>query len=899
MRNTRLQEEITAKLIADYRFVERGDWLRRGKCPQCKYSELYTNKENPWTLKCGRQNKCGTELHIKDLYPDLFEKFNDRYPPTREKPNATADAYMEYSRGLDPERMKGWYKQEAYQNPRGIGAQGTATVRFFIDRENDIYMERFVEPIKVREEDKTTTVRKQNFHGKYKGQWWIPPGMTIEDGDEIWIVEACICAASLYLAGQKTVASLSCYNYPTKSLEEHKDKDVKWVWGLDNDKAGRTYTTRWVERMREDDFEQVFAAFIPQPKRKKKDYNDAYKAGDLTSDEGLNVARLKTYKYQGALHLAERAFDKALLIWNHTGRTSFDFEFNNRLYYFDLDYEKYSKRLTELEKEDGEGVGLTREEVIERAAEQSGGLNELANCYLDFLYFQVNKQTDESWYYTRIRFPHGAKDVKNTFTGSQLSAPTEFKKRLLSIAAGSMFTGSKRHLDNFLKRQLFAIKTVETVDFIGYSKEHSAYVFNDFAVKDGSVEQLNDEDFFEINKLSIKSLNQSVHLHVGDDQDYKDDWPKLIWECFGPRGMLAVAFWFGSLFAEQIRASQKSYPFLEVVGEPGAGKSTLIEFLWKLVGRQDYEGFDPSKSTLAARSRNFSQVSNLPVVLIEADRDEDTAKAKKYDWDELKTAYNGRASRARGVKTGGNETYEPPFRGSIIISQNADVNASEAILQRIVHLKFDRSRHSTSSKLAAERLESMPTTAVSAFLRMACRTEKKTLDIINKRSKFHADEIMRLAGMKNVRIAKNHGQVLAAGEAMAELIGLTEDQLKEMRDEAQRMALDRQEAISADHPIVREFWDTFDYLNTADGEDRPILNHASNDQEIAINLNQFVQVATARRQQIPALVDLKRHLKTSRLHKFKGIKTVKSKLGRQMNKAEGWTTKCWVFEKGD
>src|SRR5690606_33234996 len=99
------------------------------------------------------------------------------------------------------------------------------------------------------------------------------------------------------------------------------------------------------------------------------------------------------------------------------------------------------------------------------------------------------------------------------------------------------------------------------------------------------------------------------------------------------------AFWLGSLFAEQIRANQKSFPFLEIVGEAGAGKSTLIEFLWKLCGRRDYEGFDPSKATLAARARNFSQVSNLPVVLIESDRDQDQgAKQKQFDWDELKTA---------------------------------------------------------------------------------------------------------------------------------------------------------------------------------------------------------------------------------------------------------------------
>jgi len=105
----------------------------------------------------------------------------------------------------------------------------------------------------------------------------------------------------------------------------------------------------------------------------------------------------------------------------------------------------------------------------------------------------------------------------------------------------------------------------------------------------------------------------------------------LLWQCFGAKGMAALTFWFGSLFAEQIREMDESYPFLEIVGEAGSGKSTLIEFLWKLLGRSDYEGFDPSKSTHAARTRNLAQVSNLPVVLIESDREnQGTHKQKGF-----------------------------------------------------------------------------------------------------------------------------------------------------------------------------------------------------------------------------------------------------------------------------
>ncbi|MBL4766409.1 MAG: toprim domain-containing protein [Rhodobacteraceae bacterium] len=890
MKDAHLNETILARLKPDYGFKDRGDWLQEGKCPACGKRELFTRTTSPWVLRCGRQNKCGAEFGIRELYPDLFEDFNKRYRPSADRPNATADAYMELARGLDPARMVGWYRQEKFWHPHAVGDKGSATVRFDIDRENDIYMERLVEPVDIKAADGTVSQRKAHFNGSYRGLWWIPPGMEIEDGDEVWLVEGCIDAASLYLNGVKAVATLTCTNYPSKPLMEYQLRPIKWVWALDNDKAGRRYNRKHARTMRDAGFGDVYCALIPQKGRTKTDYNDAHKAGRLTP---RNIAE---YKYQGALLLAANALDKALLIWNQKNINGFDFEYDKRLYWFELDIEKYAKAVEAL-KETDEGHAMDQDEIKAKAAQQSGSLVEMANCYPEFLYFQVNELTDESWYYSRIHFPHGARPVKNTFTGAQLSAPTEFKKRMLSVAAGSIFTGSRTQLDRFLKKQLFGIKTVDTIDFIGYSKEHGAYVFNDIAVADGAVTRLNDEDFFEVGKTSIKSLNQSVHLHIGQAGDYSDEWVQLVWECFGAKGMIAVAFWFGSLFAEQIRGIQKSYPFLEVVGEPGAGKSTLIEFLWKLVGRQDYEGFDPSKSTLAARSRNFAQVSNLPVVLIEADRDEDTAKARRFDWDELKTAYNGRASRARGVKTSGNETYEPPFRGAIVISQNADVNASEAILQRIIHLNFDKSAHTPGTKDAAEKLESMPLASVSHFLERACRAEKAVMETVKSRTRKYEQQLMKLDGLKSVRIAKNHGQLLALVDALGELVSLTDMQMEEIYQTVCDLALERQDTIIADHPIVREFWETYDFLNGG-GEGSQVLNHSRNDREIAINLNHFVRIATYQKQQIPLLTDLKRHLKTSKSRKFKDIKTVKTALQDQYGFQDGRTVKCWVFEHG-
>jgi hypothetical protein len=425
-------------------------------------------------------------------------------------------------------------------------------------------------------------------------------------------------------------------------------------------------------------------------------------------------------------------------------------------------------------------------------------------------------------------------------------------------------------------------------------------VFNDVAVKAGKTVSLNDEDFFDIGRLAVKSLNRSVDLSLNTDlKEFTTAWLGLLWQCYHYKGIAALAFWLGTLFAEQIRARHKSYPFIELVGEPGAGKSTLIEFLWRLFGRCDYEGFDPAKSTIAARSRNFAQVANLPVVLIEGDRtEEDRVKQKGFDWDELKPLFNGRGVYSRGVKNSGNETHEPPFRGALVISQNASVAASDAIMQRICHIGFDLASHTHETKLAADALGQIGVDKLSGFLLKAAMAEKAILATFEERLPQHEQRLLKVPGVRNLRIAKNHAMLAALVDALVHVVPLGDSQREQTHAFIEDMTAERQEAINADHQVVQEFWDIYDFLN---GDQT--LDHARKDEEIAINLNEFVLKAEDRRQQVPDLRELKKLLKTSRTRKFIGLKPVNSALNEDFNRrkandapAKPATVKCWVFK---
>lgn len=922
-----LLHEIGQRLLSDYEMkpTTDGKHLRKGRCPGCAQKSLWTYAATPWVLKCERLNNCGYEAHAKELYSDLFESWSDRTrvieevkPVEQRNPNAAADAYLSQARGFDLAVIKGLYTQEHYFDQRADRGRGAASaaVRFAVA---ETWWERLIDrPARFGK-------KKANFKlgGIYGGHWWAMPGLSFaahhpdkpdapKPPEELWLVEGIFDAIALAHHGIAAVALMSCNNYPAKELEairaqiQREGKQVaepKLIIALDGDKAGRDYTFRHIKRAKEEGW-KCTAAQIPQRRSASKlDWNDLHSRGRLEEKD------LEEYLHLGALLIAESAMEKALLIYNRTNRTEFDLDHSNRLYWFKLDLTAYSKAKDELEEqqEEGKGAYMSEKDIRAKALEQAGVLQPIANCLPKALYYQRNEVTQEAWYYFSIALPHDSTPVKGTFTAGHLTAASEFKKQMLNLAPGAIYSGSSAQLERMMLRQLDNIKVVQTVDFVGYSKAHKTYLLGNYAVSGGQVLEANEEDYFEIGKLSIKSLQRSIQLHINTDRDSQDkSWPQHLWNAFGPSGYVALAYWFSSLFAEQVREEQMSFPFLEIVGEPGSGKTTLIQFLWKLFGR-DYEGFDPSKSTSAGRMRTFTQVSNLPIVLIESDRETksgSSAHVKSFDWDELKDAYNGRNVRTTGVRTGGNETYDPPFRASIVISQNNPVQASQAIMERICHMTFTTKGHTKDSFESAKKLETYEIEQLSGFLMACLRLEDQVMETFKAETEKATSWLLEQDGIYKPRIAKNHAQLLVAVMAMSKLMRLSDEQFLAVRAQIVSMAQERQRSISADHPLVQEFWEAFDYLDgiPQTGTHGPIgcprLNHSRDPKVLAVNLNEFVEMASLHRQQVPPMAELKKVLRTSKTRRFvDSSRAVNSAIKTRTPADEhGKTVRCWVFE---
>ncbi len=587
-------------------------------------------------------------------------------------------------------------------------------------------------------------------------------------------------------------------------------------------------------------------------------------------------------RYRGNLLLAKSPYNVASIMYKRKKLNAFHLIYKNKTYWFEINMSNFQEPNLTNPNESNDENEIDIDELIKEA----GTLQEIANCTFTPLYFQRDKYTDDAHYFMRIQRSHSI-DILNTFTGNQLGSATDFKKRLLSICPGALYSGSGKQLDCIIKANFIGLPTVEKIDYTGYVPEIDAWIYRDFAVSHNKIIKSNKEQFISLDGgHSIKTVCD-IHIHLNQDKPNLTWLPHLI-SAFGEKGLVALTFFTGSLFVNQIRKIQKSYPFLEITGDAGTGKTTLIEFLWRLHGRVDYEGFDPSKASAIGKYRGFNKVSGFPVVLIESDHN--SGHNKKFDFEDLKDLFNGRAVYTRAVRTSGLETYDPPFRGSIIIAQNARLNASEAIMSRTIPLYFLSEDIRIENKPHIDALNLFDINTLSTYLTYILRNNKQILTDYENNWKEQEKYLLNNPKITMGRIIQNGAQMMTMFKVLTKYLPLNDEWINKTLHFIEDISVIRQQSLNSDDPKISEFWELAEYLNALDKDLH--INHSIDKQLIAINLPHFESCAQKIGVTLLPRMELCDLLQRGKNYKFITRKVVRSKI---LNKP----IKCLIFKKGE
>lgn len=828
------RDEIIRRFVAETGAQPQasGERYKKGVCPSCGKKSLWIFGDNPWKIQCDKLNSCGYEISAREMYPDVFENFSKRYATEMETDSrAIAKAYLREARDFNTAIVNN-FTQESYTDFSTKAT--TPTVRFAMP--GDGYWERFIENLESFEQ-------KARFKPgySYKGLAWQVPNLEPSKIKQLWVVEGIFDAISLLHHGIYAISAMSANNFPEHTLKQiyQANHRIELVIALDSDVVGRKSCLKFYEKAREMGFGKVKVAITGS----EDDWNDKH------LKEAFKPEDIEKYFYNGALLTAKTPVEKAQLMYERNNFNQFYLEFGNKTFWIKVDAEKLNQDNEVNETDDVKEVASFKSACT---------VTQIANCTIDFLYAQQEIGTNDKYYFLNVRTDKNQN--KDAFNPKHLSSASEFKSRIVNTVTGATFTGKTEHLDKIYETKAGSLRDVNTVDFFGYANEVGAYIFKKFAVKNGQVFKINAEEYFELPKQTyIKSTFDMEKFEPS--MEYQNTWTDDYFDVYGVKGVAVLAYWLGALFAEQIRDQFGSYPFLELTGDANAGKSSLLRFLWKILGRADYEGQNPNNGSKVGYLRTLAQVGNLPTVMIECEG---------FNLEDLKTLFDGGYLRTTGQKNMGNKTHMPKFRSALVLSQNerAITEGSRdnqlALLQRLIYVHFDTTRHTPARRKKAQRLETMDMKECSGFLLEALKHENQIMQKLNEVFEGYQDQIMSIPDMNVTRIGLTHGLMLSLLDALAMIIDIPEMLINNTREYICKIASERQTELKQDHPSLEQFWDAFDYLESQGYQ----VNHSRNKDYIAINLNQFYALCADLKQPIDDMKTIKKLLATAIRYKY-------------------------------
>jgi len=871
--------EVVAALEHDHEldFKDIGStYFQKGVCPGCSERTLYIARKQPYQLKCNRLNQCQFEEKTRERYSHLFENLSERFPRTETNPNATADAYLQRNRGFDISKMTGWYEQSRRKMKDN---QWADTVRFPLC---DGYWERIIDATMVTANggDKAGIKYKMS----YKGGAWVPPGMSIEQGDTVYVVEGIFHAIALFLAGYKAVASISANNFPWDIIEAHKGLKVRWIIALDDDAAGHSVIPKYRSQLLARD-ELAWVALAGND----RDWDDVYRDGQL-NDQFMQEAN-----YQGRIFVAESPAKKAYLLHKKKPLNFFLLDFGERLY--------SAKVNSDLNKPREDEEAVPREQLFYKYCD----IKQVANCVPQFEYIQRDAVSGDQQFFFQFNFPNAAQNCKEPLAPNSIGDPRSFAKSLLERTPGGNFEGGEKVLAMLRSKWLDNALTVRSLPFVGYDAASKTYCYQKFGYHKGREYMANNHGYLEIGKAGLKTSLNSLAIVRGSDFD--PSWFSDFFAVHHLNGLAVLSWWTATLFVQQIRSKQESWLFLELTGDAGAGKSSLLRFLWRLLGRSNYEGIKPNSDGASAigLTRALSQVSNFPVVLIESDSQSVDAQGRtvisQYNWEKWKPLFDHNATlRTVGVKSSSNDTDSLIFLAALCISQNASVEGSEAILTRIGHLHATRAHHTPALKALATRLNGFPVEQLSGYLGHCLGQESAWLQRYFDAFPMYEQRLQANPVIQHQRIVLCHAQMMAAAKATQGLFpDWGDDALEQVIKHIERRAIDRQQRVSTENPTAGRFWQIYHYLNervvsiSDEAGDREViqetLNHSADKDLIAINIEHFHNACRLAGQEVIHATQLHRALPLSTSHTFVETRKVRSVIEKR-------SLNCWLFRKG-
>ncbi|MBN2635248.1 MAG: DUF927 domain-containing protein [Prolixibacteraceae bacterium] len=334
---------------------------------------------------------------------------------------------------------------------------------------------------------------------------------------------------------------------------------------------------------------------------------------------------------------------------------------------------------------------------------------ELSNFVMQSI-FHLNNGTNNSKRIIKIQRYTGETRFIEVYSSEMKHAT--FETFLKSIRC--TFIGGAENLNLIFARLMDDESEAHYIDVLGFIPEHNIYAFADSVITQsnqvekvnelGIITDANEKKSYYLPSFGIANINDAGH---DTNRLYKfragnlnfERWAKYYYQSFESNGIIGILFLILSVFRDIVFNQVGFFPFLFLHGDYGTGKTSFVERLLSVFGK-DTIGTALNNATITALSRIVSTRLNSLFYFKEYTSDTDESAQ-----DFILTAYDG-AGRTTGVKSNDNRTQSLVIKSGIILDGNELPVEKSAVFSRMILASFEKQNFSNEQKEAFERLRS-------------------------------------------------------------------------------------------------------------------------------------------------------------------------------------------------
>ena len=340
---------------------------------------------------------------------------------------------------------------------------------------------------------------------------------------------------------------------------------------------------------------------------------------------------------------------------------------------------------------------------------KKGGDECISNFCLSLLFKYTNDGNSPTWFIKWINDDQGKTNLLEV-SNEKFSSLNHFNEILLSIDC--VFHGTSQEFQRLKTKLLKNYYPVRTLETLGFDKKSESYVFsNAILLENGKVYYVNDQGLVNINNnffyIPHNAKNNKENIAYEEERlfNYKrssstglKDYLNLMFRAYGFTGHTAVFFLINSIMYDIVFKECGFFPYLFLFGEPGTGKTSLVNLILSVFG-DGLQGVSVKGSSYKGATRKLSQYSNAITYLKEYDND----ISGEFD-SVLKTAYDG-VGYTIAQKTTDNKNKTFKVTSGIFIDGNSMPTNDEAVFSRIILLNLRSTIFSDEQTKAFETLQ--------------------------------------------------------------------------------------------------------------------------------------------------------------------------------------------------